>query len=508
MAANSPPEQVSNKAAPSHGRPWAAPGLLLPTGLVLGAALLLGFVRGATLRSYPQVVTDPDPLLLVYGSDTAGLIRFLVAVAVSFTIYFMALWASARAPGRYPFLTIFVLTLLFSLTLVPMYPVGSQDLIHNIADARTFWRYHDNPLFVPPLAHPDPISTQVVAFAEEPSYYGPGWYLLLGLPHVASSDDLVRSIVAHKVFTVVFFLGSVVVLYHLLRAVRPAWAVPSLVVFAWNPLVLFETAGNGHNDIAMVFFALVALWAALRRRWVLAPIALALAVLVKYTLVVLGPVLLVYALRSEGRRVVRPLVFGSLAGILLAVAVVAPFWEGLQTFQGLRGGLSRWHASPASLVYHWLLVEHSPIAAARLVKGLMGLVFLAGYGWLVGRLQGTASSLLRTSTAVVLWFLLVMAWWFLPWYVLWLLPFTALVTGWPLMFTGITLSCTAFLGYVAIAWGRVLWSIDPGFGLELSRALLIWTAPLLLWVMEPLRSALLRVGANDRCRAQRNTAER
>lgn len=496
LPGGTPTAQRSGK--PAGVRIWQDIGCLLPAGLLLEGAILLGFVRGATLRSYPQVVNDPDPLLLIYGPNAAGLSRFLLAVVASYACYFLALWASRRAPGRFPQVTIFAMALLFSLSLVPMYPVGTQDLIHNIADARTLWRYHASPLTAPPLAYPDAISTQVVAFADEPSYYGPGWYLLMGLPYIAGGDDLIRNIVVHKLFVTLFFFGSAVVLSRIVRAVRPAWALPALVLFTWNPLVLFEVAGNGHNDVVMVFFALVAVWAAVRSRWHLVPVAFVLAVLIKYTLVVLGPVLLLYALKAEGRRVWRPLLLGGAVGLLIMVVVFAPLWEGLDTVRGLRGGLDRWHASFASVLYHRLVLDQPPVQAARLTKVVMLALFGIGYGWLLWRLRGDWHSLLCTSYLVVFWYLLSMAWWFLPWYVLWLLPLSALTLGWSPALTGLVLSCTALLGYAGIAWGRVLWSGDPGFGLEFLRTALIWTAPVLLGVVEALHQVLGTAGARER----------
>src|SRR5205814_4367672 len=39
-----------------------------------------------------------------------------------------------------------------------------------------------------------------------------------------------------------------------LRQVRPDWALRGTLFFAWNPLVLFEVPGNGHNDAVVVAF--------------------------------------------------------------------------------------------------------------------------------------------------------------------------------------------------------------------------------------------------------------
>ena len=50
-----------------------------------------------------------------------------------------------------------------------------------------------------------------------------------------------------------------------------------LILYAWNPLVLVETAGQAHTESAMVFFLVACLWFAHRNKPVLASSALAFA---------------------------------------------------------------------------------------------------------------------------------------------------------------------------------------------------------------------------------------
>jgi hypothetical protein len=327
----------------------------------------------------------------------------------------------------------------------------------------------------------------MTSYGNETSPYGPAWYLLAGLPSAVGGEDLVRSILAFKVLATVFFVGSTGLLYLILHRARPGQEVPGLILFAWNPLVLFEIVVNAHNDVVMIFFALLALWATLARRWWLVPVALTLVVLTKYALVILAPLLLVYALRTEGRRVWRPVAIGSAVSLALAGALIAPLWQGPDTLHSMQGALDRWHASPAALMYAQLTLTHTPAEAARLTKALMTVLFLAGYGWLLWRRSRDRVQVLETSALGIFGLLLLMSWWFLPWYILWALPLAALSVGRPIGRIGLVLSCTALLSYAPIAWGRLLWYADPTFELELSRVLLIWTVPLLLFLVELLR---------------------
>ena len=59
-------------------------------------------------------------------------------------------------------------------------------------------------------------------------------------------------------------LGSAVLIGLIARRLQPDWT--ALAVLAWlaNPLVIMEFGADGHNDAPAIFFALLAIWAALR----------------------------------------------------------------------------------------------------------------------------------------------------------------------------------------------------------------------------------------------------
>ena len=65
------------------------------------------------------------------------------------------------------------------------------------------------------------------------------------------------------------------------------------IIFAWHPLVIFETAHSGHVESAYIAFIALALWAWSRRSYALAGVGLALATAVKFYPALLLPVFLV-----------------------------------------------------------------------------------------------------------------------------------------------------------------------------------------------------------------------
>jgi len=100
---------------------------------------------------------------------------------------------------------------------------------------------------------------------------------------------LSKSLTAMKATMLGFELGAVLLLLRLLDD----WRLPRsrVLIYAWHPLTLWEFAGSGHVDAAIVTFVALALWARRREAAWLTGSALAAAALVKFFPAVLFPAL-------------------------------------------------------------------------------------------------------------------------------------------------------------------------------------------------------------------------
>jgi alpha-1,6-mannosyltransferase len=98
-----------------------------------------------------------------------------------------------------------------------------------------------------------------------------------------------QSLVAMKAAMVVFEAITIAALLRLLKAA----GLPSghILVYAWHPLPIWEFAGSGHIDAALIAFVVLALWARRQGRAWSAGLALAAATLAKLYPAVLLPAL-------------------------------------------------------------------------------------------------------------------------------------------------------------------------------------------------------------------------
>ena len=244
---------------------------VLATVIAWRTALPWHFPGSGEAVNFTQVL-DPD--WRVTAIEVTGV------VLVAFLLFGQALVAVWGPQGRgAPPLALFGFPALFVLALAWMYPLWSADLFHYQADARTFWVFGDNPLTVPPTAHPYPLNN---LWPDMPSPYGPIWTLLTGVPTLVSGDHLLAGLIGLKLLSGAFLLGCAWLLYDLVARVRPGWEATAVVLLAWNPFMLFRAVGSGHNDPVMMFFALLALRWTWERHWLSVFPALALSVLVKY----------------------------------------------------------------------------------------------------------------------------------------------------------------------------------------------------------------------------------
>jgi hypothetical protein len=241
-----------------------------------------------------------------------------------------------------------------------------------------------------------------------------------------------------KLLFVLFDVATVLVLIPLLRlrGIDPLRSV----IYAWNPLVIFETAHSGHVDAVGVFAMVLGLWLVLRARPAWGSVALALSFLTKFVTVMLAPFYLV-------RRAYWP-------WLLLAVALVViaylPFaGAGMKLFTSLRVYALEWRFN--GLAYEMLTgVWHDALPARRLFAAAV--VLFAFFHAVRQR------DVLRYAFLVV-GFALLLAPTLYPWYVLWIVPFLCVFPNraW-ILFTGLV-----FVSYwVWVVYHRTgEWALPP-----------------------------------------------
>lgn len=250
--------------------------------------------------------------------------RLLVPWLLAHACYLFAVWLVLRRGARLRTWLLIAIGLLPRLLLLPSEPRLSEDLYRYLWDGRLVAEGVNPFLHAPAdsaLARYHDALLGRLNHADVPTIYPPMAQFLFG-----AASRLATEPWAWKAT----LLGLEALLLAALLSLLRARGQPRerLLLYFWNPLVVVESFGSGHVDLAAAAFLLFALALHERERPRLSGLALAAAALVKYMPLLLVPALL------------RRRAFGTLAAAAVtAAALFVPFlaagpalWTGLATY--------------------------------------------------------------------------------------------------------------------------------------------------------------------------------
>jgi alpha-1,6-mannosyltransferase len=248
------------------------------------------------------------------------------------------------------------------------------------------------------------------------SPYGPLWSQIEAT--ASREGDVSETVTVFKAIAIVFSLGSAVLIWLILGNVHPQHRLFGTLLYLWNPLIVIELAGEGHNDAAVVFFVLLSLTLTIRQRPVGGILATNAGILTKYLPLLFVPMQAVYLWRTrqDSRHLVRRVIVGITAALVLAVLAFAPRWAGIETFEGVRltGQLGNTGSTP-TLLLHGLSRAVSS-SGATVAVSVVTMVGLAVWLWWQAKSVIDSVTLLRACAVVGVVYLLVASPSFWPWY--------------------------------------------------------------------------------------------
>jgi alpha-1,6-mannosyltransferase len=461
---------------------------LAVAGLALEFALLRWWLPALSFRGHPGFMAPgQDPLVWLLGDGDTGMVRLLQLFAAAFVPYFLGLAIAPRVSGRIGIAVAFAGAVIAGLTMLAMFPAGALDIFHNIMDGRLVWLYHINPTLYPPsVVSNDPLFQYMHYWADTRTAYGPLWFIATLPAYLIAGSDLTRSMIAYKALPFAFEIASLVLIAVIARRIDPRKTVAAIVCFGWNPLVLWEIPGNGHNDIVMMAFVLGAVLVLLSDNWPWAFVLLACSVMVKYVSLVVLPVFILWIYLRYGRRSLSSIASGLLGGLVAAMVIALPFWSGPRTFAPLFGQEQDFLFSPASaLIREWgENIALTPLVVN--VKRALTLAFALLYALVLTRVRRSPSALIRSCVEVVFLLLVLLTWWFWPWYVVWGLALAALIPTSAHARLFVIFSVSAMFIYLSSPWRLSIWYFGSFFPLALGTALIVFVPPFLYALMHLL----------------------
>ncbi|HMD89531.1 MAG TPA: hypothetical protein VKF38_10245 [Anaerolineaceae bacterium] len=378
------------------------------------------FVRMANLLDLYQ---QPLISLVTISSNIPSARWVLVAAFVALGGLNWLGWHSAmKAQGKAAWSIVVGGFILFAIILLFLYPFDAADIFDNIVHGRIISIYNANPFIKVGSDFKTDLFYPYMGWKFTPSEYGPVWELMAAFTTYIAGNGFIANVFAFKLLNGIFLAGSAVCLFFILRQYMPERTLSNVLLFIWNPIVLYETIGNGHNDIVIVFFIMAAALAMLHKKYVPAVLALVIGTLVKFVPALLLPLVVVIAWRElpSLRSRLRFLFTAGFISFILILLAYGPFWQGIQIL-GIARRQTLFTTSIASMVYYLLRTSLGAVPTGALLTKITGGVTLIFVLWQCYKAWHDHSwmSFHKAAFNILMFYMFVTIMWFHNWYTVW-----------------------------------------------------------------------------------------
>ena len=416
------------------------PLVVLGAVAILNAAVyLLIFVGPSNLPAlYQRPLLDLRRLSI---EDPLARWRLLTGFVLLGSLYWLGWRSALRARGRMAWVLVLAGAAISGAILLFLYPFDAADVFDNIMHGRILGVYGANPFdHVAADFKGDPFH-RYVGWRRFPSAYGPGWELVAAATAWLAGDGIVANVLAFKTVGGLFLAGCLGIVAALLQRTTPERALSGTLLLAWNPLILYETLGQGHNDVTILFFILLATWGLAHGRHTLSVLALVTGALFKFVPLLLLPAASLVSLRSLPGTAARLrfLAMTTCTAVVLVVLAYAPFWYGLETL-GIEHRRELFTTSLPAVAYALLEAPLGKERAASDVSQVAAIITLLFALWQGVRASRAPSWLAFAQAAftVSMFYLLFTCLWFQQWYAVWPLGLIPLLPAGHLAWLGIS----------------------------------------------------------------------
>ena len=266
-------------------------GFLLPS--------LIYYIKNKTVLNFSE-----EFCFLLNQSDRVFQTSIYAILLICFTILYFYIIKNSSSffkNVKQVFQFIGIISFLF----VCIIPFMSSDIFYYMGIGRLNSKYGQNPYYISTKEFVDSENIDIQSdtllqkayngyWSNTTVIYGAVWTFICNILSLLSFGNVDLGLFVFKIFNLCIHLGNCYLLYKISK--RKIFSL----LYGLNPFILLEGIANGHNDVWVVFFILLALYELLiRKKVILSILPLALATSIKYFAVLLLPLFIIYSYKDK-----------------------------------------------------------------------------------------------------------------------------------------------------------------------------------------------------------------
>ncbi len=212
----------------------------------------------------------------------------IVLLLFGFYLFFLSLASKNKINKKQVWLLSIISTVILSFS----YNAFSYDLFNYMFDARIITHYGQNPYLHKALDYSSDPMLNFMRWTHRTYPYGPAWLVLTAPLSFIGFNFFLPTFFLFKFLGSLSFLGTAYFTAKILKKISPKNELFGLSLFVFNPLIIIEGLVSSHNDLPMIFLAVLSLHLLVSKVYIKSFLFLLFSVGIKFATVFLLPVFL------------------------------------------------------------------------------------------------------------------------------------------------------------------------------------------------------------------------
>lgn len=393
-------------------------------------------------------MTIPSCLYIIKGNSIINLTssfsffinpsnKILTPQKIIETILFMGLWIGIGACYIYfvrksdnvfeSWKSVIIIIMTVAILFTIILPMTSTDIFYYIGTGWSDAHYKVNPYYTSVddlIRQNEQASTDTMllkmkgTWSNQKIVYGPIWPMVCRILSMCSNGNLAVALIIYKLFNLALHFINSYIVYKMTGKSKKY-----TLMYALNPLVLFECLSNVHNEMLLIFFIILAMYYLISKKQILpAIVLLACGSAVKYVAILLAPFFVLYYYRQE--KIQKKIAYSLLYGFIFLAVLILCYMPYIQDYKVLNGILDQ-QGKMANSFYVSIAIQDFELAL-KLSKGFM-VAYVVIYIIEVTKIlfsnkEYTWEEMMRKYNTLLLLFIFGTITNLQPWYIIWILP--------------------------------------------------------------------------------------